>query len=299
MIPICHAKEKGGKLEKGGKNVKGSFEDAVIFAATKHAGQKRKNGEPYFYHLIKTAELVKQAGFGTDYQIAALLHDTLEDTDTQKEELEVFGKDVVKAVYLVTRKKGQKESDYVEGILSDHMASVVKNADKINNLYDAAHCGDIVFAKRYAETARQYYRERFSEGLDNMIELIRMAEERVPGVLDRPLALKKEQLQLYTDRINERKKSLIECAEKVKDSPYRKPCVFYQIDGEEEFYCVVKGTEETYILTAAGWVQVDPVFWPDYEGDADWWENINKTKEKIRSLGNAGWFYPETDWKKM
>lgn len=177
------------------------FESAVVLAATKHAGQKRKNGEPYFYHLIKTAELVKQAGFGTDYQTAAVLHDILEDTDTRKEDLEVFGPEIVRAVDLVTRKKGQQEGDYVDGILSNHMASVVKNADKIGNLYDAAHCGDLTFAERYRKTAEEYYKGRFSEGLDKMIDIIRSVEERIPGSFDIPLTLKDEQLQLYADRI--------------------------------------------------------------------------------------------------
>ena len=56
------------------------FEQALIFATRKHAGQIRKGtGTPYISHLLSVAALVLEAGGNEDLAIAALLHDVVED----------------------------------------------------------------------------------------------------------------------------------------------------------------------------------------------------------------------------
>src|ERR1019366_2174243 len=77
--------------------------NAANFAAEKHAAQKRKGAaaEPYINHLIEVAELVSSALSepDTNLVIAALLHDTIEDTGVTKEELiQAFGTDVAELV---------------------------------------------------------------------------------------------------------------------------------------------------------------------------------------------------------
>src|SRR5512139_807677 len=72
---------------------------AAWFAAQKHAGQRRKGAaaEPYINHLIEVAQLVSSALWEPDTGLilAALLHDTIEDTSVTKEELaQRFGPDV-------------------------------------------------------------------------------------------------------------------------------------------------------------------------------------------------------------
>ena len=64
-------------------------------------------------------------------QIAAILHDTLEDTDATEADIKEFGDDVLEAVKLVTRAKGADETEYVKNILKNNMAATVKNADRI------------------------------------------------------------------------------------------------------------------------------------------------------------------------
>jgi (p)ppGpp synthase/HD superfamily hydrolase len=76
---------------------------AARFAAQKHAGQRRKGAaaEPYINHLLEVAELVSSALAEPDINlvIAALLHDTVEDTGVTKEVLvETFGSDVADLV---------------------------------------------------------------------------------------------------------------------------------------------------------------------------------------------------------
>ena len=145
------------------------FNEAVAYAARKHVGQTRKDGTPYIYHPLKVAELVKEAGYDLKYQIAAVLHDTLEDTDATEDEIGKFGEDVLEAVRLVTRPEGMDEAEYVAKILENHMASAVKNADKIHNMIDLRTCGNPEWAKRYTQKVRKYYDGKFSAALDIVI----------------------------------------------------------------------------------------------------------------------------------
>ena len=76
---------------------------AARFAASKHAGQRRKNASatPYINHPIEVAEHLACAGAVADEEIliAALLHDTLEDTATTPAEIEgLFGPEILKLV---------------------------------------------------------------------------------------------------------------------------------------------------------------------------------------------------------
>ncbi len=139
---------------------------AIAFAADKHKEQTRKDGTPYIYHPLHVAELVKNAGFDMRYQVVAVLHDVLEDTDATEDEVLIFGEDILEAVKLLTRPEGAKEEDYVAAILENPMATVVKNADKINNIQDTTHCPDRAWGKRYVEKVKLYYGGKFSEQLD-------------------------------------------------------------------------------------------------------------------------------------
>lgn len=156
------------------------FAAALSFAAVRHGGQTRKDKvTPYIYHPIAVAGLVRDAGYDLRYQTVAVLHDVLEDTETDEEELVVFGEDILEAVKLLTRLEGADEAKYVAKILQNPIARVVKNADKICNLWDAMYEGTPgekrtkkarSFAEKYIKKSEDFYKGRFSKALDDSIE---------------------------------------------------------------------------------------------------------------------------------
>ena len=146
---------------------------AMAFAALKHAGQMRKDDTPYIYHPLKVAELVKDYGYGIKYQIVAILHDTLEDTDATEDDIRVFGEDVLEAIKLLTRPVGMNEEEYLDLILKNHLATVVKNADKIHNMWEVAYAADKKWARWYVKKSKRYYEGKFSYALDRSLEFAR------------------------------------------------------------------------------------------------------------------------------
>src|SRR5262245_31695745 len=75
----------------------------LLFAASKHRDQRRKDAEasPYINHPIEVAELLARVGGLTDLVVlqGAILHDTIEDTETTPDELEaLFGLEVRRVV---------------------------------------------------------------------------------------------------------------------------------------------------------------------------------------------------------
>ena len=117
---------------------------ALHFAADKHRDQRRKGEEasPYINHLIEVVELLAREGGVTDLTTlqAAILHDTLEDTQTTAEELTaLFGVEVRQVVEEVTDDKHlpKAERKRLQIEHAPHLserAKIVKLADKISNI---------------------------------------------------------------------------------------------------------------------------------------------------------------------
>ena len=118
---------------------------ALELASLKHRDQRRKDQEksPYINHPIAVASLLTQHGV-TDATaiLAAILHDTIEDTKTTREELvAAFGEDVAACVCEVTDDKSlpkdrRKELQVEHAAHLSRPAKLVKLADKICNLRD-------------------------------------------------------------------------------------------------------------------------------------------------------------------
>jgi len=124
----------------------GAFTKAVAFAAEKHRNQRRKDADssPYINHPIALANVLANEGGITDLEVlcAAILHDTIEDTETTPEELTaIFGPRITAIVLEVTDDKSldkqvrkQRQIDHAPH--ASKQAKLVKLADKICNLRD-------------------------------------------------------------------------------------------------------------------------------------------------------------------
>jgi len=138
---------------------------AVEFAARKHSTQRRKGADasPYINHPIAVAHLVADTGGVTDVRIlmAAVLHDTVEDTQTTPEELEAnFGPTVRKIVDEMTddkclEKQIRKDLQVEHAPRLSLAAKTVKIADKIANLQDVLDCPPAAWSD---ERRREYLR---------------------------------------------------------------------------------------------------------------------------------------------
>jgi guanosine-3',5'-bis(diphosphate) 3'-pyrophosphohydrolase len=122
------------------------FLDALKFAAEKHRHQRRKDAaaSPYINHPIAVAETLVDIGHITDITtiVAALLHDTIEDTETTEAELEArFGTDICSVVCEVSDDKTltaleRKRLQVEHAASASTRARLVKLADKICNVND-------------------------------------------------------------------------------------------------------------------------------------------------------------------
>jgi GTP diphosphokinase / guanosine-3',5'-bis(diphosphate) 3'-diphosphatase len=122
--------------------------EALQFAAHKHRDQRRKDPEasPYINHPIALANILWVSGGIDDPNVicAALLHDTVEDTETTEAELvERFGAKIASIVMEVTDDKSLEKAERkrLQVEHAPHLsreAKLVKLADKISNVRDVA-----------------------------------------------------------------------------------------------------------------------------------------------------------------
>lgn len=123
------------------------FIDSVRYAALKHAKQRRKAANakvvPYIVHPLEAAQILAEVGItDEDILIAAVLHDTLEDTDATEDDLRFkYGERVLSIVQEVTddkelSKAKRKELQISQAAKKSYAAKLVKAADKTSNMKD-------------------------------------------------------------------------------------------------------------------------------------------------------------------
>ncbi|MGJ7442708.1 RelA/SpoT family protein [Aquipuribacter sp. MA13-6] len=119
------------------------LERAFVVAERAHAGQERKSGDPYITHPVAVATILAELGMPTSTLAAALLHDTVEDTDYSLDDLRTdFGEEVALLVDGVTKldkvhygdaAQAETVRKMVVAMARDIRVLVIKLADRLHN----------------------------------------------------------------------------------------------------------------------------------------------------------------------
>src|SRR5690242_1061503 len=117
---------------------------AYDVAEQRHSGQKRKSGDPYITHPLAVAAILAELGMDTTTLVAALLHDTVEDTDYSLERLRAdFGEEVAHLVDGVTKldkvelgnaAEAETIRKMVVAMARDPRVLVIKLSDRLHNM---------------------------------------------------------------------------------------------------------------------------------------------------------------------
>ncbi|MBS9476501.1 RelA/SpoT family protein [Ancylobacter radicis] len=119
---------------------------AYVYAMRAHGTQKRASGDPYFSHPLEVAAILTDLKLDDATIVAALLHDTIEDTDTTRDEIDrIFGPQIgalvegltkIKKLDLVSKQAKQAENlrKLLLAIADDVRVLLVKLADRLHNM---------------------------------------------------------------------------------------------------------------------------------------------------------------------
>jgi len=126
------------------------IERALRTAVSKHYRQRDKSGHPYIFHVLRVWTAVRDAGYGHDFQCAALLHDVVEDTSCTIEDVRFLGLDlrVTEAVDALTKYPKESYDEYLDRCTSNYIACIVKRADNRDNAARNRFIEDRVEQKR-------------------------------------------------------------------------------------------------------------------------------------------------------
>jgi len=119
---------------------------AYVYAMQKHGTQKRASGDPFFNHPLEVASILTDLKLDDATIAVGLLHDTIEDTDATRAEIDqIFGGEIgeivdgltkIERLQLVTREEAQAENlrKLLLAISADVRVLLVKLADRLHNM---------------------------------------------------------------------------------------------------------------------------------------------------------------------
>ncbi len=160
----------------------GLLNRAYVYAMQKHGAQKRVNGDPYFSHPLEVAAILTELHLDEATIATALLHDTIEDTDATRKELDqLFGQKIgtlvegltkIKRLDLVSRKTAQAENlrKLLLAIADDIRVLLVKLADRLHNMRTLHHMKPEKRARIAEETMEIYAPLAGRMGMQDMRE---------------------------------------------------------------------------------------------------------------------------------
>lgn len=225
LVEKIRASEKPYDLEK--------ITQAYKVAEKAHEGQLRTSGDPYITHPLAVASILLDYCMDTDTICAALLHDTVEDTDVTLDELrKKFGEDVALMVDGVTKiglvplvSKEEQQAENIRKILmamsKDIRVIIIKLADRLHNMRTLAARPPEKQRKTSLETMNFYapiaHRLGMSDVKEEMEDIaIHYLDPYGCKEVEEQIALHKEERDAFIDSI---KKRLRERISDIKPEP--------------------------------------------------------------------------------
>ena len=155
------------KVEEYDPGAVDKIRDCYKFAELEHSGQTRQSGEPYIVHPLNVAYILSEMHADSDTICAGLLHDTLEDTQTKKEDLEkLFNPEIAKLVDGVTKiSKMNFNKDelnnantrkIITSVMDDVRIIIIKLADRLHNMRTLEFKSEIKQVENSMETLNLY-----------------------------------------------------------------------------------------------------------------------------------------------
>lgn len=126
--------------------------DSILLALKKHRYQKYGNN-PYINHLFNVYILCSKYSKSEVIRCSAILHDILEDTDTNIKELEVISEEVAEICLLLSKNHNK---EYYKNIALNDKASFVKIADRICNIKESIEIPNLKMLLKYKEEIKEY-----------------------------------------------------------------------------------------------------------------------------------------------
>jgi GTP diphosphokinase / guanosine-3',5'-bis(diphosphate) 3'-diphosphatase len=142
---------------------------AYVFSMQKHGSQKRASGDPYYSHPIEVAGILTDLRMDSETITTAMLHDTIEDTLTTKEEIEAkFGQNIARLVDGVTKlskiealTENERAAENLRKFLlatsDDIRVLLVKLADRLHNMRTLHFIKDETKRRRIAKETMDIY----------------------------------------------------------------------------------------------------------------------------------------------
>ncbi len=147
------------------------MERAEQLAEAMHEGQYDKVGEPYIKHIRAVADKVKTY----DQKTVAYLHDIVEDTSMDLENLRMLGftEEIIQAVDAITRREDEDYFDFIDRVKENELARVVKLADLEHNMDDSR-------MENVSESLRKHYqslKKKYQKAMKILYENPRQTRE--------------------------------------------------------------------------------------------------------------------------
>ena len=203
---------------------------AYDMAKEHHKNQLRQSGEPYIIHPIAVASILADLGMDSQSVAAALLHDTVEDTDVTKADIErEFGDEIAQLVDGVTKlakvpteTKAEAQAENIRKMLlamsNDIRVIIIKLADRLHNMRTIGYVREekrretaLETLEIYAPIAHRLGIRTIKEELEDraIICLDPVAYKEIEDYLNSQSASRKEFLDSIIEKIKERVDPLV------------------------------------------------------------------------------------------